>query len=250
MPRANRSYLPGYVWHITHRCHDREFLLRAQTDRSNWRRWLWEAKSRFGVSVLNFVVTANHIHLLVHDPAGDQSVSRTLQLVEGRTAQAYNRRHRRRGAFWQDRHHAVAVESERYLWNCLVYIDLNMVRAGVVAHPREWPCGGYNEIQHPRSRYRVLDLERLADLTGCSTIGTLQTSHRDRVEAALANGDLARDSRWTEAIAVGDEPFVEAIRLRLGLSKLQRVESETGNGAVIRDAHGNYAPKTPTLFSG
>jgi putative transposase len=27
MPRANRYFLPGYVWHITHRCHKREFLL-------------------------------------------------------------------------------------------------------------------------------------------------------------------------------------------------------------------------------
>jgi REP element-mobilizing transposase RayT len=24
MARANRHHLPGYVWHITHRCHKRE----------------------------------------------------------------------------------------------------------------------------------------------------------------------------------------------------------------------------------
>jgi len=28
MTRANRHLLPGYVWHITHRCHKREFLLK------------------------------------------------------------------------------------------------------------------------------------------------------------------------------------------------------------------------------
>ena len=28
MPRANRHYIPGYVWHITHRCHKKEFLLK------------------------------------------------------------------------------------------------------------------------------------------------------------------------------------------------------------------------------
>lgn len=27
MPRANRHYLPGQLWHITHRCHKMEFLL-------------------------------------------------------------------------------------------------------------------------------------------------------------------------------------------------------------------------------
>ena len=30
MPRANRYFLPGHVWHITHRCHKKEFLLKFQ----------------------------------------------------------------------------------------------------------------------------------------------------------------------------------------------------------------------------
>ena len=28
MPKANRHYIPGYIWNITHRCHNKEFLLR------------------------------------------------------------------------------------------------------------------------------------------------------------------------------------------------------------------------------
>ena len=27
MPRANRYFLANHVWHLTHRCHEREFLL-------------------------------------------------------------------------------------------------------------------------------------------------------------------------------------------------------------------------------
>ena len=33
MPRANRYFLPGYIWHITHRCHKKEFLLKFARDR-------------------------------------------------------------------------------------------------------------------------------------------------------------------------------------------------------------------------
>ncbi len=61
-------------------------------------------------------------------------------------------RKNRKGAFWEDRYHATAIESERHLLRCLVYIDLNMVRTGVVSHPSEWPFGGYNEIQNPRRK--------------------------------------------------------------------------------------------------
>ena len=61
MPRANRHYIPGVVWHITHRCHKKEFLLKFARDRRRWLQWLFEAKKRFGLSVLNYMATSNHI---------------------------------------------------------------------------------------------------------------------------------------------------------------------------------------------
>ena len=67
MPRAHRHFIPGQLWHITHRCHEKSFLLRFPGDRRNYRRWLFEAKQRFELCVLNFVVTSNHVHLLVKD---------------------------------------------------------------------------------------------------------------------------------------------------------------------------------------
>ena len=60
MPRANRHLLPGHVWHITHRCHRKEFLLKFQRDRKCWWRWLFEANKRFGLCVLNYIATSNH----------------------------------------------------------------------------------------------------------------------------------------------------------------------------------------------
>jgi putative transposase len=60
MPRANRHYIPGYVWHITHRCHKKEFLLKFARDRRRYLQWLFEAKKRYGLTVLNYMVTSNH----------------------------------------------------------------------------------------------------------------------------------------------------------------------------------------------
>jgi hypothetical protein len=75
------------------------------------------------------------------------------QLIAGRTAQEDNRRKNRRGAFWEDRYHAMAIQADDHLHQCVVYIDLNMVRAGVVKHPRDWEHSGYREIHKPPSRY-------------------------------------------------------------------------------------------------
>ena len=91
MTRANRHYHPGYVWHITHRCHKHEFLLKFAKDRRRWIHWLFEAKKRYWLCILNYVVTSNHIHLLVQD-GGRGEIASSMQLIAGRTAQEFNQR--------------------------------------------------------------------------------------------------------------------------------------------------------------
>ena len=115
MARAKRHYIPGHVWHITHRCHKREFLLKFPRDRRRWIEWLYQAKKRYGgLSVLNYMVTSNHVHLLAFDNGGRNVIPDSIKLVAGRTGQEYNVRKNRKGAFWQDRYHATAVENNRY----------------------------------------------------------------------------------------------------------------------------------------
>ena len=81
MPRANRYFIPGYVWHITHRCHQKKFLLRFGRDRQVWIRWLFEAKKRYDLEVLNFTVTSNHIHLLAYGGEDREAIPRSMQLI-------------------------------------------------------------------------------------------------------------------------------------------------------------------------
>jgi len=194
MPRAIRQHVPGCVWHLTQRCHKRDFLLKFERDRERWLYWLFQAKKRYGLSVLNYIVTSNHIHLLVVDTDVDV-ISRSLQLVSGRTAQEYNRRKLRKGSFWEDRYYSTPIINEEHLTKCLVYIDLNMVRSGVVSHPSEYKASGYNELQNPPERYSIIDRKRLLEFLGFKKIGDFQRSHRQWVEEALQNMQESLASR-------------------------------------------------------
>ena len=51
MARAKRHYIPGYIWHITHRCHKREFLLKFSKDRRRYLQWLYQARKRYGLTI-------------------------------------------------------------------------------------------------------------------------------------------------------------------------------------------------------
>jgi putative transposase len=226
MARAKRHYIPGHVWHITHRCHKREFLLKFAKDRRRWLYWLLEVKRRYGLVILNYMATSNHIHLLVVDDGDRDVIPRSVQLVAGRTAWEYNKRKRRKGAFWEDRYHATAIESGEHLLQCIVYIDLNMVRTGGVSHPMEWPFGGYKEVQEPRRKCALIAYERLLELAGFDTYNQLRTAHRDWVNAYLGQGKSAYDSKWSRSIAVGSEHFVHQTKKELGARAKGRVVLE------------------------
>lgn len=114
-------------------------------------------------------------------------------MVAGRTGQEYNLRKKRKGAFWEGRYHATAIESEQHLLRCLVYIDLNMVRNGVVSHPSEWPFGGYNEIQNPRKKCAIIAYKKLTELAGFGPTPTGLTARLGRPLGRCRLGRLAAD---------------------------------------------------------
>ena len=125
MPRAKRYYIPGCVWHIRHRCHKKEFLLKFGRDRKRWLELLYKAKQRYGLVVLNYIVTPNHIHLLVSDDGHRDTIAKSMQMVAGQTGQEYNRHKNRHGAFWEDRYHATAIEGGSHL-SCVASIRMEM----------------------------------------------------------------------------------------------------------------------------
>lgn len=234
MPRANRYFIPGHVWHITHRCHKQEFLLKFARDRQCWVHWLYRAKQRYGLRVLNYMVTSNHIHLLVMDDE-KASIPKSLQLIAGATAQQYNRRKQRKGAYWEDRYHATAIETGDHLARCMVYIDMNMVRAGVVMHPSAWAWSGYHEIQTPPQRKGIIDRDLLKTLWDIKDDVAMQAMHHRWIEDAIKTRSIMRDPDWSTSLAVGSQWYVEAVKESLGIKARNRRIESIGDRYSIRE---------------
>jgi REP-associated tyrosine transposase len=119
-----------------------------------------------------------HVHLLVVDDGNRDVIPNSMQLVAGRTGQGYNQRKDRKGAYWEDRYRATAAEGGDHLGRCMVYIDTDMVRAGVVSHLSMWRFCGYNEIQEPRRKNVLIDYERLQGLLRVGSYDQLRRSHK------------------------------------------------------------------------
>lgn len=185
-----------------------------------------------------------HVHLLVVDDGERDVIPKSMQLVAGRTGQEYNQRKDRKGAYWEDRYHATAVESGGHLARCIVYLDTNMVRAGVVSHPSKWRFCGYNEIQELRRKNVLIDYERLRILLGAGSYDEVRRSHKGWVEEYLGDCRKTRQGEWTGSVAVGSKPFVEKVKELLGFRAKGRDVVGSSEGYQLREGAAHYK----TLF--
>jgi putative transposase len=233
--RGKLFFIPGIAWHITQRCHNQDFLLKFNKDRKRWLHWLFQAKLKYGLNILNYAVTSNHIHLLVLADGRRTTIPRSIQLIASRTAIEFNLRKNRSGAFWDDNYHATAVENDHHLLQCMVYIDLNMVRARAVGHPSEWAFCGYRELMKNPQRYRLINIGTVRELLGIEDLTTFQKFYSECVKSTLRSDQMKRDSRWTESIAVGSKAFISKVSNQLGYKTKYRNIKKIQKSWIIKD---------------
>ncbi len=172
MARANRHHIPGQVWHITHRCHKQEFLLKFSRDRTRWLQWLFEAKKRYWLKILNYVVTSNH--LLIETPGKD--LSKVMHYLNCSYTTYINIKRKRCGHLFQGRYKAIVVDKDSCLLELSRYIHLNPVRANIVEHPEKYPYSSY--VAYTIDADDLVTVSPILSLFSkkhCRCAGTIQT---------------------------------------------------------------------------
>ena len=101
------------------------------------------------------------------------SLSEFVREIKVGFTRYYNKMHKRRGYFWGDRFKSVIVENGETLINCLAYIDLNPIRAGLVDRPEDyrWNSLGYHIQTGNKDEFLSLDF-------GLKEFGVVDTEER------------------------------------------------------------------------
>ena len=142
MARRPRLDLPGYALHIIQRGNNRAACFYNSGDYRLYLDCLAEAAAINGCQVHAYVLMTNHVHLLA-TPQEPCAASAMMQQLGRRYVRIVNDRQGRTGTMWEGRFKANLVDSEQYLLTCHRYIELNPVRAGMQAQPREYPWSSY-----------------------------------------------------------------------------------------------------------
>lgn len=227
MSRRTRNWVNRSCYHLTHRCHNKEYFFKRSLTRDTYLKELREMISRFRVDILNYTITCNHIHLLVYAGKGTE-IEKGMQYLQGRMAQRFNMFSDRQGSFWSDRYHATLIESGTHLRRCLFYIDFNMVRAGVVKHPSEWKHGGYHELNGNKKRNVIINFTKLLrHLRMEQDKGQFWDWYNKTIDLETKK-NMERQKCWSEALAVGSKDWIGKIKGKVGKYRMIVLDSDAG----------------------
>ena len=215
MPRQPRLELPGIPMHVTQRGVNRCAIFLDDDDRHRYRRLLRDACRRQAVTIHAFVLMDNHVHLLLGcDRAG--GISQAMRAAGQVYVQGFNLRHGRSGTLWQGRFKSCLVDSVRYLLTVIRYIELNPVRAAMVATADAYRWSSVHThlgtacdpLLHLHPAYMSLGADR----------GARASAWRQWLDEGISEDDLAAVRRHLQQErALGDPRFQRMVARTLNL---------------------------------
>ena len=136
MARLPRVVMPDLPHHVTQRGNARQVIFDCDADRLTYLGFLRQNAELYQLSLLGYCLMSNHVHL-VAVPRSAQSLSLALKHTHGCYAAYRNARTHRNGHVWQGRFYSCPLD-DAHLWAALRYVELNPVRAQMVAEPAAW----------------------------------------------------------------------------------------------------------------
>ncbi|MBM3525311.1 MAG: transposase [Alphaproteobacteria bacterium] len=231
-----RVTVAGVPVHVVQRGIDRQACFFTDEDRAFYLEQLAELARACGCAVHAYVLMTNHVHLLL-TPSRDDGPSRLMQRLGQRYVKAVNRAYRRTGTLWEGRFRSTLATDESYVLACYRYIEMNPVRAGMVAEPRLYAWSSHRANAWAAPVAMLTPHERFLALGVDDT--TRRSAYRELFRDPLAEVTLAEIRHATNGnYPLGSERFRAQIETMLG-----RRVTPGRSGRPRREAGGGSAPE-------
>jgi putative transposase len=205
-----RGIMRNFTFYINHEARTRTKLLRFQNGREQCGKRLREASEKFKASILNYHISPDALQLLVS--GNSTKISNLVKSVAANTAADYRRSHNIEGPFWRKRFKATLVQNGVHLLRCNLTMDMTMVLREKCLYPGEWSLSGHREITEVRKRYRIINCDKAAKLSGFESWSSMKTWYVEHMNAIPAITIFSPDD-LIAAVAVGDLEHIESIAL-------------------------------------
>lgn len=129
---TNRSSRSGF-FHVITRGVNKQKIFYDRKDYQRFLNYITELKSVWKVQIAAYCLMSNHVHLLMREDPGSDSISAFMHDLCMSYAMYINRKYDRSGHLFQGRFISRAIETDQYLLICTRYIHKNPSEANISA---------------------------------------------------------------------------------------------------------------------
>ena len=215
MARSARIVVSEYPHHIIQRGHNRQVVFACDDDYLYYLDNLREWKERLECKVYAYCLMANHVHLIVVPGNQEKSLSFLMKRIAGRQTRYVNKLEKRSGTLWEGRYKSSPISTNEYLLACSRYIELNPVRAGIVAEPKSYRWSSYGaKVGRAEQEWLDLDFQYLGLAT---TAAERQLKYRDFVRETIPESETERIRQAVQrGQLTGKQRFIEEMEMKVG----------------------------------
>jgi len=154
MPREARLLLPNACYHVATRGIRQKEVFAQDADYNTFLAILLNYKRKYDFKLYAWCLMLNHVHLLIES----ELLPNVMHGINMKYAQYFLGKYNLVGHLWQNRYKSYVIQKDQYMINCITYIEMNPVRAGLVARPEDYLWNSYRTRVLGHGRLDLLDI--------------------------------------------------------------------------------------------
>lgn len=139
MPRQARLILDNVCYHIITRGNQRQTVFQDEVDYRAYLKLISKYKERYKFKIYGWCLMNNHVHMVIEC----DFLGKAMHDINLSYAQYFKYKYKTIGHFWQDRYKSYMIQKDKYLINCISYIEYNPVRAKIALRPEYYEWSSY-----------------------------------------------------------------------------------------------------------
>jgi len=142
MPTGSRLILDNAVYHIITRGNQKQRVFMESTDYSTYLGLLSIYRKRYRLKLYSWCLMPNHVHLVV-EIVRKKHLSKFMAGLNRAYTAYFNIKYGKVGHLWQGRFKSKVLYKDKYLLDCINYIELNPVRASITKEAFDYKYSSY-----------------------------------------------------------------------------------------------------------
>lgn len=222
MPKINRKYLHSNVFHIMVQGINKEYIFERNKEKQKYRKLIKEELKNYSIEIIAYCIMNNHVHLLVKIKKVED-MSKFMHQINMLYALEYNKSMNRVGYVFRSRFKSEPITTEKYLINCINYINNNPVKAKICKEKYEYSYSGYNDNEIINKKWKKLyDIKTREELYFIDIEETKENEINEEIDKVLRLKNIKREELKSNKEAL-ELVLLKLQKMNISIRKMEKI---------------------------